>query len=168
MQESLKENNFVEAIGVLKVIFEKRSEVNWLELSTIWNYAIAKRDIGMVKSILTLITHNQIQLEFKEQEISMLKDSERILCSQATLKNKYGFYRSNAVHNPYELFDHYTVEYSNTKPQSKFIQTFDQPLNTKLDKMLSFNNLTHDEFKNMLLKTGQSDPQTKFFLKNQH
>ena len=28
--------------------------------------------------------------------------------------------------------------------------------------------MTHDEFKNTLLTTGQNDPQTKFFLKNQH
>jgi len=100
----------------------------------------------------------------------MLKDSERILLSQGTLKQKYGYYRMPSQ-NPYELYDHYSVEYNNNNNSNKSIESLeeeDYEIHTSNFENKNLSNLTHDEFKNMLLTTGQSDPQTKFFLKNQH
>lgn len=174
MTDYLKEENFEEAIIMLKHILEKK-ESNWQEISPIWSFAIENKNINQIKSILHLITHDQIKTEFANEdlEIDYIQTSDRKRYSQNILKTKYGYYRTD-IQNPYEIFDHYSLDYNtlktdSTEMENNFASNVDTSNSLHIDNgRLKFNHQTHDEFKNILLTTGQNDPQTKFFLKNQH
>jgi len=107
MTDFLKEDNLEQAMFCLKQILDKK-EVSWQEISPIWSYAIENKNINHVKSILHLITYDQLKTDFANEdlEIDYINTSDRKRYSQNILKTKYGYYRTD-VQNPYEIFDHY-------------------------------------------------------------
>ena len=113
------------------------------------------RDIKQTRILIELITRNIIKTEVTEQGMSLLQDSERKIYTQNILKKKYGICRMNCQ-NPYEIYDHYTVDYNMDKNDKFSDHNLANLLNNERvlnieGKRLNFPNLTHDEFKNILL-----------------
>jgi hypothetical protein len=125
------------------------------QVSLLWSHAVEKTDICKIRTILDLITYNRVKTEYTEQEMSLLQDSERKIYTQNIIKNKYGVCRGN-VTNPYEIFDHYSVDYNmnhsaeKSDPTQTNILNSDTSLNIE-GARLNFSHLIHDEFKNILL-----------------
>lgn len=148
IQESLDNHKFDDACKTfMKLMAIKKPE--WNEVSYLWTYAVKHRNTRYIKIILDLITTGKVESPDQENDAITSNYVERMKRTQGALINQYGHSRLR-VKNPYELFDHNSVEYENenTLDSEQSVQVSDIPDSFEDIKLTC---LSTEDFKDILM-----------------